>query len=170
MILLLLFFDIKNENKPATKQTQELFHIHVDFKVFISGQEMDFALPQYSERDRRMHLHTQNDFGGSVIHVEDEKTTLGEFFASLSMKFNSTCFITDSEFCDTETKTLKFYVNDVENNEHENYKPRDLDRMLISYGNESKDEIQKQLSSIIKLACVFSNKCPIPEGVKIVTL
>lgn len=165
------FFILAVANAPAERRLiiiPEIYHAHADFKVFINGDEIDFSSPNYNVKDRKIHLHTDNDFGGNVIHVEGESATLGEFFSSLGMKFNSTCFAIDSEFCNTETKTLKFYVNGEQNNEYDKYSPRDLDRMLISYGNES--DLSNQSNSITKLACTFSNKCPVPEGVKIVTL
>lgn len=146
------------------------YHVHADFKVFINGVEIDFSSPNYNVKNSRIHLHTDNDFGGNVIHVEGESATLGEFFSSLGMKFNSTCFVIDREFCNTETKILKFYVNGEQNNEYDNYSPKDMDRMLISYGNDIEEAITNQLNSITKLACTFSNKCPIPRDVRIVTL
>ena len=146
-----------------------VYHAHADFKVFVNNKELDFSSPEFNIRSRQIHLHSDNDFGGNVIHVEEREATLGEFFSSLGMKFNFTCFIIDSEFCNTETKTLKFYVNGERNNENDKYKPKDLDRILISYGDKDED-INGQLDSITKLACIFSNKCPIPGNVKIVTL
>ena len=145
----------------------ETYHVHADFKVFMNGNEIDFSSSDYNVKDRKIHLHTDNDLGGNVIHVESEDATLGEFFVSLGMKFNSTCFVIEQEFCNTDTKTLKFYVNGERNSEYESYRPADLDRILVSYGDE---DVQKQLDSITKLACVFSNQCPLTEDIKIVTL
>lgn len=169
LILLLLFIDLRNGENEATKPKiiRERFHIHADFKIFINGQEMDFALPQYNEKDRRIHLHTENDFGGNVIHIEDENVGLEEFFSSLGMAFTGECFSTANEtFCNNQNKKLKFYVNG-KRTAIGDYRISDLDRILISYGEE---DVQKQLDSITNLGCVFSAKCSIPEDLNIVTL
>lgn len=162
----LLFLIISSAPKRGVMVIPEIeYHAHADFKVFVNGDEIDFSLPQYNVRNRYIHLHTDNDFGGSVIHVENRESTMGEFFSSLGMKFSSTCFV---EFCAAGGNTLKFYVNGLSSRDFENYTPKDIDRILISYGNET--ELQNQLNSITKLACAFSNKCPIPSDVRIVTL
>ncbi|MBI2148293.1 hypothetical protein HYU23_01300 [Candidatus Woesearchaeota archaeon] len=72
------------------------------------------------------------------------------FFESLGMKFNKNCFILDDgeKYCSNEFKTLKFYVNGKLNNEYEDYVFNDLDKILISYGNEDQSKIQSQISTI----------------------
>jgi len=145
------------------------FHAHADFKVFIDGKEMNFSSPEYNVRNVHTHLHTDNDFGGNVIHAEGRKAALGEFFASLGMSFNSTCFETWQEkFCNTEGKMLRFYVNGETNNAYGDYYPEDLDRILVSYGDADED-VSEQLDSVTNIACVFSNKCPVPSDIKVVT-
>lgn len=172
LILLLLFIDLRNGENEATKPKiiRERFHMHADFKVFIDDKEINFSLPQYNVKDRRIHLHTDNDFGGSVIHVEDENVGLEEFFSSLGMSLTDNCFSTTNEtFCSNEDKRLKFYVNG-KRTAIGDYRISDLDRVLISYGNETEETIERQLNSVTKLACVFSAKCAAPQGLNIVTL
>lgn len=168
-----LVFLIVSSSPVAQRRTiipEKEFHVHADFKVFINGHEIDFSLPRYNIRNRYIHLHTDNDFGGNVIHIEGRNATMGEFFLSLAMNFNSTCFATPEEFCNSEARTLKFYISGKRNELYEMYEPADLDRILISYGNETEEMIQQQADSITKLACVFSNKCPVPGDVRVVTL
>ena len=168
LIILLLFADLRDDKATNKQIIRERFHIHIDFKVFINGQEMDFSLPQYNEKDRRIHLHTENDFGGNVVHIEDERVGLREFFSSLGMAITDECFSTTNEtFCNNQNKRLKFYVNGKRTSVAD-YRISDIDRILISYGKE--EDVSKQLDSITKLACVFSSKCKIPEDLNIVTL
>lgn len=62
------------------------------------------------------------------------------FFESLNMKFDSNCFELESkQFCNNENNKLRFFVTGVENDQFENYVPKNLDKILISYGG--KDEI-----------------------------
>ena len=70
------------------------------------------------------------------------------------MKLNSTCFVTDTgnEFCNEGDKTLKFYVNNQSSDIFDDYEFHDLDKVLISYGNETDSQIQTQLASITNKA------------------
>ena len=52
----------------------------------------------------------------------------------------------------TGNKKLKLFVNGKENNEFENYVFKKLDKILISYGNDSGEEINNQLASITNFA------------------
>lgn len=78
------------------------------------------------------------------------------------------CFIDDTNqrVCVQPTsgtnlgKTLKLYVNGVQNAQMGNYIPKDLDRILITYGNETLEQIQTQINSVTNEACIQSGKCP----------
>ena len=56
---------------------------------------------------------------------------------------------TDS-FCSDNKSVPKFYVNRKLNNEYENYIFKDLDKILISYSNET--NLNQQLNSITDFA------------------
>ena len=59
-------------------------------------------------------------------------------------------------YCNDNDRKLKFYVNGQLNNEFYSYVIKDLNKILISYGNEDESEIQKQLDSITNLAPKYS--------------
>lgn len=139
---------------------QPAYHVHADFLVFINRKESDFANPEYDVADPLIHLHLGNYKGDKVMHIESREVDLGDFFASLGMIFNKTCFIAEEEHCSDETHSLKFYVNGAANMEYDRYRPKDLDRILISYGNET--DLSRQMGAVTSLACVFSQKCVVP--------
>jgi len=122
-------------------------HEHADFKVYINGNTIDFSQQKYQVASPYIHVEDGN---GNLIHVHATGETIGFFFDTLGMKFNSTCFVLDTgeEFCNQDDRTLKFYVNDFTNNDFEKYLLKDLDQILISYGNETEEQIQSQLDSI----------------------
>ncbi len=137
-------------------------HIHADFKVYLEGKAYNFSQLKYMSNDtfstnRFIHMH---DGKGNIIHQHINGVTLGNFFKGLNMTFNSTCFVTDTSFCNSKTKTLKFYVNGNRNMEFNLYELKDDDRILITYGNESSEEIDLQLASITADACIQSGTCP----------
>jgi len=139
-------------------------HEHADFKVYLNNQHYNFTQEKYmSSEDNHLspfiHLH---DMDGEVIHKHASEITLDFLFESINMAFNSTCFVLDDgkEYCNQNDRTIKMYVNGIRNYEYEDYEFNDLDRILISYGNDSENVINKQIDSITDNACIQSGKCP----------
>ena len=142
-------------------------HEHSDFKVYLNNEAFDFSQDTYMSKkpgsDEQLspfvHLH---DNIGYIIHKHIQGVTLGEFFNTLNMKFSSTCFIldNDTEYCNDKDNTIKMYVNGKINNKFEKYEFKDLDRILITYGNENESIIKKQIESVTDEACIQSEKCP----------
>ncbi|MBI4018772.1 MAG: hypothetical protein HY364_00790 [Candidatus Aenigmarchaeota archaeon] len=149
---------------PEPVIEERFYHAHADFKVFIDGNEMDFARKKYDYKDHNIHLHINNPYGGYVMHLEGGGAELANFFASLGMIFNSTCFATETEsYCNTGFSKLRMLVNGKENQDYGSYIPQDLDRILVTYGNQTEEEISSQKNSITSVSCAFSGVCAIPE-------
>lgn len=135
------------------------FHAHADFKVYLNGDAYNFSQERYMEKLEAIHIH---DMNGEMIHMHERGAELGDFFSSMGMSFNSSCFVLDdgTEYCSGGDKTLRMYVNGKPNNEYGKYQIHDLDRILITYGSESEDAISQQMASVSDTACIFSEKCP----------
>ncbi len=129
-------------------------HIHADVKVYLNGQSIDFSQRKYQLASSYIHFE---DGLGDVIHIHATGMTLGHLFKSLGMDFNNNCLVAQGQsYCNGGDKTLKFYVNGNPNTLFDNYVIKDLDKYLISYGDDNDSEIQKQLSSITNLAPKYS--------------
>lgn len=126
-------------------------HEHVDFKVYLNSIAIDFSQPKYQVKSPLVHVEGGD---GDVIHKHATGVKIDLFLQSLGMKLNSTCFVTDTgnEFCNEGDKTLKFYVNNQSSDIFDDYEFHDLDKVLISYGNETDSQIQTQLASITNKA------------------
>lgn len=126
-------------------------HDHADFKVYLDGQVVNFSQPQYQLRHANAHVEAGD---GDVLHMHAAHVTMGAFLETLGMRFNSTCFVLDTgqSFCNGDGKTLKFYVNGQPNAQFDGYVLRHLDRILVSYGDETETELQQQLDSITRKA------------------
>lgn len=146
----------------ASFQKSEV-HDHADFKVYINGEAYDFSREQFMTNDNHTlsnfaHLH---DDEGNIFHKHAAGVTLGFFFKTLGITFNSTCFVADeNQYCNDGEKTLKMYVNGVQNNKFEKYEFSDLDRILITYGNDDEETIKQQIESVTDESCIQSGKCP----------
>lgn len=138
-------------------------HEHADFAVFLDGVQYNFSQERFmtynsTELSEIVHMH---DMKGNIIHVHAKGVTLDLFFGTLGIKFNSTCFIVDGlNYCNDGTRTIRMYVNGRSNNEFDNYQPKDLDRILITYGSENDAQLASQISSVTNEACIQSGKCP----------
>jgi hypothetical protein len=144
-------------------------HTHADFKVYINGVALNFSQAKYMSNDTHVlspfvHMHNMD---GGVIHQHIAGVTLGDFFKSLKMSFNSTCFALDngSSYCDDGTNTLKMYVEHYggqwqKESAMDSYEFQDMDKILITYGPETEQQLGLQYSSLTDRACMYSLKCP----------
>ncbi len=142
-----------------SSNSNEPFHSHADFKVYLNGDAYNFSQEKYMERLEAIHIH---DMNGELIHIHERGVVLGNFFGSMGIGFNSSCFVLDdgTEYCSGGDKALNMYVNGKPNSEYGKYQIHDLDRILITYGSESQDAISQQIASVSDTACIFSEKCP----------
>ena len=139
-------------------------HIHADWKIYIDGKQLDFSAKAHMERMQNnlpvssfIHVDSgapMHEKTGDIIHMHATGIPLWVFFNSIGMDFNKDCITLENKekFCNQENAKLKFYVNGKTNNEFENHVFNDLDKILISYGDESEDEVKNQLASITDFA------------------
>ena len=159
---------------------RQALHEHADFALFIRGEQFDFGQPQFLsteevERDPDVHIH---DPRHTVVHVHREQTTWDQFFRSLGFELTDPSFpgndaartclkMPDGErLCGTDTETWKFYVNDVKVDGIANTFISDIDRVVLSYGDESEEEVLAQVAQVSNEACIVSERCfdRIPPG------
>ena len=125
-------------------------HIHVDFKVYLNGEMVDFNQKKYFVKSAFAHVESEenNEETGDVLHIHAKGVPLWLFFESLGMEFSSECFkLENAQFCDNDNSKLRIFVNGAENNQFENYTPKSLDKILITYG-DGDNEVKKQIRSI----------------------
>lgn len=148
--------------KADAKPLGARVHEHADFAVYLNGQKFDFTPAKYQSSetnplDPDAHLHDGN---GEITHKHRKGITLGYFFKTIGMKFDSQCFVTDDgkQYCNTADKKLSMYVNGKENTAFGNYEFTDLDKILITYGDQT--AVANQITSVSDDACLYSEKCP----------
>ena len=129
-------------------------HLHADVKVYINSKAIDFSQRKYQLTTSFIHFE---EGIGNLIHIHATGLTVGHLLKSVGIDFNNDCIIIESQsYCNENEKKLKFYVNGQLNNEFDNRVIKDLDKYLISYGNENESEIQKQVSSVTNLSPKYS--------------
>ncbi len=139
-------------------------HIHADWKVYINSKVLDFSDKAHMERMKNnqpvssfIHVDSGSpapEKTGDILHMHAKGVPLWIFFESAGMEFSKDCITLENKekFCSEGNKKLKFFVNGKESNEFENYVFKDLDKLLVSYGDENEEEINKQLNSVADFA------------------
>ena len=128
-------------------------HVHSSLLVRIFGDKFDFAVPSYQIKSSWIHFE---DSDGTTIHRHSSGVTLGYLFDSLGFTVNDECFAFPDgrQFCTNEDYSLKYYINHQSVGNIYDYVLEDDDRILISFGPETPEEIEEQLieldSQIIK--------------------
>ncbi len=128
-------------------------HEHASLLVRIFGDTFDFSSPSYQIKSSWIHFE---DSDGTTIHRHSTGVTLGYLFANLGIDIDSECykFPDGRSFCTNEDYSLKYYINHQIVKDINDYVLEEGDRILITYGNETPEQIEEQLmeldSQIIK--------------------
>ena len=133
-------------------------HEHASILVKIFGDTFDFTAPTYQIKSSWIHFEESD---GKTVHRHASGVTLAYLFDTLNIGLDDECyrFPDGRNFCTVQDKegdeySLKFYINHEKVTDIRDYVINDNDRILISYGNESQEQIDRQLveldSQIIK--------------------
>lgn len=129
-------------------------HTHADFAVYLDGEKITPLGPSYYVRNAFVHVES-GPGDGNVIHMHATNVPLGFFFRSVGMSFNSNCFRLDNgkDYCSDGNKTLRMFVRHEggewqENRQFHTYVFQDLDKVLITYGDEAEEGLRAQMDSV----------------------
>lgn len=127
-------------------------HYHANWAVVVNGEELDFSDDQYMQSvarcaggdvvdpAERVHMHNNE---GEVVHVHHVGVAWGHFFDNLGMDVGGDYLIVDRarRFFAGEGATLKFVLNGFTVGEISTLSIQPGDRLLISYGPETPDQV-----------------------------
>ena len=128
-------------------------HEHASLLVKIFTDKFDFSVPSYQIKSSWIHFEASD---GTTIHRHSSGVTLGYLFENLRIGIDSECYIFPDgrQFCTNEDYSLKYYINHQLVKDISDYVIEDGDRILITFGNETPEQIEEQLmeldSQIIK--------------------
>ncbi len=122
-------------------------HVHASMLVRIFGDKFDFSGPAFQIKSSWIHFEGQD---GTTIHRHSTGVTTGYLFETLGITIDDQCYIFPDgrEFCTNEDYSLKFYVNHQQVSDIRDYVFEDEDRILITYGNETPEEIDEYLAEL----------------------
>lgn len=132
---------------------QHPVHFHANWALFVDGQRVDLSDARYMEDvmacaagdqvfpEERVHMHNGEDH---VVHVHHEGVSWGHFFQNLGFAASRDVLVLDDGrtlVADGDGRTLKYIINGIAVDDVVSRMIRPRDRLLVSYGPESADEV-----------------------------
>jgi len=125
-------------------------HDHISLLVRLFGDKFEFSSPAYQIKSSWIHFEGAD---GDTIHRHSSGVKMGFLFETLGLTLTDECFVFKSQegqrpFCTDDNFSLKFYINHQQVDSILDHIGQEDDRILISYGNETPDEIEEQLQEL----------------------
>ncbi len=125
-------------------------HEHISLLVRLFGDRFDFSSPAYQIKSSWIHFEGAD---GNTIHRHSSGVKMGYLFETLGLTLTDECYVFKSQqgerdFCTDDNFSLKFYINHQQVDSILDYIGQENDRVLISYGNETPQEIEEQLQGL----------------------
>lgn len=149
---------------------EEPTHYHANFAIVVDGERIDLSADEYMEDVAtcavgetvipvaRAHLHNNDP---DVAHVHHEGVTWGHLLANLGLGLGEGYLALDGGpvLTEQEGRTLKFILNGQPQYAVDNELIQSGDRLLISYGAESEQEVvRSQLAQVADNAEEFNER------------
>ena len=122
-------------------------HEHASVLVRIFGDKFDFAATTYQIKSSWIHFEESD---GNTVHRHSSGVTLNYLFESLGIGIDEDCYIFGDgrQFCTNEDYSLKYFINGDSVNSINDYVVQNDDRILISYGSETEEQVIAQLNEL----------------------
>jgi len=137
-------------------------HYHANFAVYVDGKQEQLSNPLLYEEvsqcsvstekkpGERAHLHENIK---DLVHVHDAAVTWGNFFQNINWNIG-TKYLDTSEalLINTDDKRVTYLLNGEQVSDITNKVIDSKDRLLVSYGSATKEELKKQFDSVATTA------------------
>ncbi len=126
-------------------------HEHASLLVKIHGDKFPlptgFSSPTYQLKNNWIHFEGGD---GNTVHRHSTGVTSGYHFETLGIGLTNECFIfaDGREFCNNEDYSLKNFINHQPVSDISNYVLNEGDKILISYGDETLEQLDEQLEEL----------------------
>lgn len=142
-----------DENKNVAQITPTITEnsnepLKAAFGIFTNSTFRIFSDPRYLNQSDEVFMDE-----ASVVTVKKEGITWNDFFKTLPMELTKDCLTTGTGqvFCSSNDEKLRFFVNGKEDPEALNKIIKEDDRLLVSFGNKSDDEIKNEIDTVSNL-------------------
>lgn len=113
-------------------------HSHAALAVFVNGNQLDFAIPQFQIQSKYIHFENDNPY---LIHKHATDVPLDMLFVSLGLAITSDCMELNyktnasEKYCTDSENSMIFLINGKSHSNINLYEIRHNDRILISFGD-----------------------------------
>src|SRR3989344_7467592 len=138
----------KQEVKQQTSQqitSPENINYRASFAIFTNNTYRVFDDPKYHNQSPDVYMESAN-----IVIVKKGGVTWSNFFATLPMNLKKDCLVTGTgqTFCTNETQRLRFFINSKEDKDALNKEIVEGDKLLVTYGEETENQIKNQLQQV----------------------
>jgi hypothetical protein len=159
----------------AVQEPEHDVHYHANWAVFLDGERLDLsgrrymedvaqctADPSHQRPEDRVHMHDGNQ---DVVHVHAGGATWGHLLANLGFGIGDDYLETDEAlYRDGGGRSLKFVLNGSRTRSIRNLQIGDEDRLLISFGHETPEEVLEQQFPHVAADAGRYNRLPDPAS------
>lgn len=140
-------------------------HEHADLAIVIDGEPLDLRGERFQSKEGQVrsdftHLHDGN---GTVVHKHAIGVTWGYFFWTIGLPLYGDCMVGPDgvKRCDRGADRWVAVANGQVTENLRDVEVRDLDRVMLWYGDEATDHITGHFEQIVtRDACIASKTCP----------
>lgn len=156
--IIYLIIGSKMKTSPAPKTTQKEIpsvtrtqqapvSYKAGFAIFTNGTFRVFTAAMYHNLSNDVYIQADNP---NIVHIKNSGTTWNDFFKTLPFELTKECLTTGTKetFCTNKNATLQFYLDGKQDQNALDKQISAGDQLLVSYGNESKEQIKRQLQQI----------------------
>ncbi len=117
------------------------------FLIYTNGTRRIFTASMYHDLSEDIYIDSRNP---NVVNVKKPNQTWNDFFKTLPFSLTKDCLITGTgqTFCTGQNGDLKFYINGKNDPDVLNKIIEENDRLLVSFGSESKQGIEDQIQEL----------------------
>lgn len=145
--------DLLQENNSLISISSEVevnsqeVDVTAGFAIFTNGVFRVFTSSMYHNLSSEAYISRSEP---NVIHVKVSGITWGEFFATLPLELTQACLVTGNKerYCSNDSAKLKFYINGVEDDNVLSREITQSDKLLITYGSKTEQQLKEELSKI----------------------
>ena len=118
---------------PTSKKSLDQTDFTASFEIYTNGTRRIFTAAMYHNQSPSVFIQ---DPDPSIIYVKEAGTSWSDFFKTLPFSLNKDCLVTGTKetYCNTQTKKLRFFLNDLEMPDALNLEIQPGDSLRVTYG------------------------------------
>ncbi|OGH02929.1 MAG: hypothetical protein A2798_00680 [Candidatus Levybacteria bacterium RIFCSPHIGHO2_01_FULL_37_17] len=130
---------------PRPGEKVEKQNIKASFAIFTNNTKRVFTDPKYHNQSKDAYMEEAN-----IVIVKKTGTVWDNFFKTLPMKLTKDCLTTGTGqiFCGDGSGKLRFFINGIEDRDALEKEIKNGDKLLVSYGSKTEDEIKSELEQV----------------------